>query len=609
MKIIIITSVISSLSLINPALADHISNMNLEVQWTGNGNKQLGAIYTGIVVPIFENNDSVLFSDLRLSRSIENAAGIHLGIGGRKKISGVVIGLNSFYDYYVAEKNYGQYVGGVEALYDIFKVRGTFYCPTNSNFKGIELEAGLQIKKIFLSVKPYYFFNQESIKGVGLQAKHEKQLSGWQLNGKLGYQFDNYFQHQVTLQLGMQIPLTNKNGWDEGMRMIPPIERNMFVYFHDRTKEDKPSERKSDEQIENKTEEQSEKRHEKPAGKKPAELPPLTEKKIQIWRDKLEGKDLSFFPIETQREINGSVDKIFRTLEKLQGHRLSTHKVQIIDQQIDGILTTIHNKNWHSTKSSADTLEQQLKILLSLSIEESNIKSELEQEKERLKRSMRPEDFRQFSQKVTQIESDLSKLKDHNISQHNVNSIKHQFGKLTEKIDNKKRHESLVEVDVLSKQVSALYNLYLLRDEINDRISIDGDMFYKFRSGSDDIKKDYLNKLFRFLEGVTDELSSIDSSISSFMRKSSTIFSTVQESQALRDSFLEIAKHYSTQTRALREVLQQHSKHDIIGDTATMQEVTKKLSPIIMYGYVRSSSEQHKVDRILQDLTFTQEES
>ncbi len=233
MNKIIANSVIASLLCATPALGNYVPSINVDAQGVANRNDyKLGIVSTSVVMPFFANNNSVLFGDLRFSRNNYNIKGVHIGLGMRKTINHFTVGLNGFYDNYVSDEKYGQYIAGIEAFNDFFKFRGTFYSPFNTidEFRGVELAGTVRLGWISLGAKPYYFFHKtkDSIKGVEAIAKFEMPVSIFNLYASAGYQFDTKYRHQATVNFGANIALGQND--DGQSNTILPIERNMFIY-------------------------------------------------------------------------------------------------------------------------------------------------------------------------------------------------------------------------------------------------------------------------------------------------------------------------------------------------------------------------------------------
>ncbi len=213
------------------AFADYVPSISIDTEGIINRNYyRTGIVSTSAVKTLFDSNDGMLFGDVRISRTSDNVNGIHLGFGLRTKVRDFTVGFNSFYDHYIAKKQYDQYVAGIEVFHDIFKLRNTIYYPLNNTdtLKGIEIEGRIKIGSMFLSAKPYYFFGQkqDAIKGIGVYTQYNRSFGMFHAYAKAGYQFDNYFSHQATVRFGMQVALSRRHEY----QFIEPVDRNMFFY-------------------------------------------------------------------------------------------------------------------------------------------------------------------------------------------------------------------------------------------------------------------------------------------------------------------------------------------------------------------------------------------
>ena len=222
-----------SLLLATSAFANYVPTVNMDAQAIANSNDyKLGIVSTSIVMPFFQNSNSILFGDIRFSKDSNYLGGMHIGLGVRKTVNSFTIGLNGFYDNYIAEKQHGQYVAGFEVFNDSVKLRGTFYSPFNTldKFRGFELESIVKLPWISLGAKPYYFFHttQDPIKGVALNAKFEFPLSIFNVYVSGGYQFDTKYHHQAVMSFGTNIAFGQNS--DGRYSTILPIERSLLTY-------------------------------------------------------------------------------------------------------------------------------------------------------------------------------------------------------------------------------------------------------------------------------------------------------------------------------------------------------------------------------------------
>ena len=353
-KFIISSSIISTLSISIPAWSKYLSNFNIGLQKTySEHNDKIGVAFSGITASLYQNKNSIVFADTRLSYN-KNTQGLHLGIGARHRFKSVQYGIYSFYDLYNTTSYLGQYVGGLEILYKNFQFRMNIYYPhsniSNMGMRGMEEELEIKIAQdheVFISLKKYNFIdNNTHLKGYGGSIKYEsKRQSRINFYTTIGYQYDNIYSKQAIVNFGIKIAAGSAQHLKRNhYKNIPSIQRNMFIYGYNPPSllEKKMSQCHGDIidkekkikalELEVEEEKKTEKKKEKTIGKKDSEIYKLKERVEQLEKKQVslatQQEKLDQQLVIQKKESQGNLDK---TKKQLQGE----HKIlkDDLDQQ------------------------------------------------------------------------------------------------------------------------------------------------------------------------------------------------------------------------------------------------------------------------------------